>query len=291
MQIFVRNLSGKTITLEVDNSDTVESAKCKIEDKDGLPVNRQCLVYGGREMQNDKRLGEYHVRRASTLHLYMCLSCTGAMQVHVKTPSGKTISIEVWREDTIETVKRAIQAQIGVPVDQQRLSLCGRQLNKDDRLQRYGIGEGSELGLAVVIPVSIKMLTGESFSLELETSESIEEVKNKIKEKTGIVPEQQRLVYTGKPLDDNGALSNHDIRKGAEIYLIRRLRCHKIMVKSSSSGRVMKLKVESTTTVESVKAVIEEKEGTARHLQQLTLSGVRLENSRTLGYYRAPQLV
>ena len=287
MQIFVRNMSGKTITLEVDNSDTVESAKCKIEDKDGLPVNRQCLIYGGREMQNDKRLGEYHVRRASTLHLYLCLSCTGAMQVHVKTPSGKTIPIEVWREDTIETVKRAIQAQIGVPVDQQRLSLCGRQLNKDDCLQCYGIGEGSELSLTVVIPVSIKMLTGESFSLEVETSESIEEVKNKIKEKTGIFTEQQRLLYAGKPLDDNGALSNHDIGKGAEIYLIRRLRCHKIMVKSSSSGRVIKLKVESTTTVERVKAMIEAKEETPRHLQRLTLSGVRLENSRTLGYYRA----
>ena len=139
----------------------------------------------------------------------------------------------------------------------------------------------------MVIPVSIKMLTGESFSLELETRESIEEVKNKIKEKTGIVPEQQRLLYAGKPLDDNGALSNHNIGKGAEIYLIRRLRCHKIMVKSSSSGRVIKLKVESTTTVESVKAMIEEKEGTPRHLQRLILSGVRLENSRTLGYYRA----
>ena len=287
MQIFVRNLSGKTITLEVDNSDTVESAKCKIEDKDGLPVYRQYLVYAGREMQNDKRLGEYHVRRASTLHLYLCLSCTGAMQVHVKTPSGKTIPIEVWREDTIETVKREIQAKIGVPLDQQRLSFCGEQLNKDDCLQCYGIGEGAELGLTMVIPVFIKILTGESLSLEVETSESIEEVKNKIQERIGIYPEQQRLVYAGKPLDDNGALSNHDIRNGAEIYLIRRLRCHKIMVKSSSSGRVIKLQVESTTTVEGVKAMIEEKEGTARHLQRLTLSGVSLDNSKTLGYYRA----
>ena len=287
MQIFVRNLSGKTITLEVDNSDTVESAKCKIEDKDGHPVYRQCLVYDGREMQNDKRLGEYHVRRASTLHLYLCLSSTGAMQVHMKTPSGKTIPIEVWRGDTIETVNRSIQAKIGVPLDQQRLSFCGEQLNKDDCLQCYGIGEGAELGLTVVIPIFIKMLTGESFSLEVETSESIKEVKNKIQERTGIYPEQQRLVYASKPLDDNGDLSNHDIRNGAEIYLIRRLRCHKIMVKSSSSGRVIKLQVESTTTVESVKAMIEEKEGTARHFQRLTLSGVSLENTKTLGYYRA----
>ena len=287
MQIFVRNLSGKTITLEVDNSDTVASAKCKIEDKDGLPAYRQCLVYGGREMQNDKRLGEYHVRRASTLHLYLCLSSTGTMQVHVKTPSGKTIPIEVWREDTIETVKRAIQAKIGVPVDQQRLSFCGEQLNKDDCLQCYGIQEGSELILTVVIPVFIKMLTGESFSLEVETSESIEEVKNKIKERTGIFPEQQRLLYAGKPLDDNGALSNYDIGKGAEIYLIRRLRGHEIMIKSSSSGRVMKLTVESTTTVGSVKAMIEENEGTPRHLQRLTLSGVSVENNKTMGYYGA----
>ena len=287
MQIFVRNLSGKTITLEVDSSDTIESAKCKIEDKDGLPAYRQCLVYGGREMQNDKRLGEYHVRRASTLHLYLCLSCTGAMQVHVKMPSGKTISTEVWREDTIETVKRAIQAKIGVPLDQQRLSFCGQQLHKDDCLQCYNIQEGSNLSLAVVIPVAIKMLTGESFSLEVETSESIEEVKNKIKKKTGIFPEQQRLLYAGKPLDDNGALSNHEIRMGAEIYLIRRLRCHKIMVKSSSTGRVIKLYVESTATVENVKAMIEEKEGTPRHLQRLTLSGVSVENNKTLGSYGA----
>ena len=139
----------------------------------------------------------------------------------------------------------------------------------------------------MVIPIFIKMLTGESFSLEVETSESIKEVKNKIQERIGIYPEQQRLVYASKPLDDNEALSNHDIRNGAEIYLIRRLRCHKIMVKSSSSGRVIKLQVESTTTVESVKAMIEEKEGTARHFQRLTLSGVSLENTKTLGYYRA----
>ena len=288
MQIFVQTLSGKTVTLEIDGSDTVESTKRKIEDKDGLPTYYQSLVYGGREMQNGKTLQDYQVGKASTLRMYLRISATAEMKIRVKTHSGKTVSIKVGRQDTVEVVKKAIQAELGVPLDQQRLSFRRQKLENDVSLTHYGIQEGSELNLLVMIVITVKTLTGESFSLEVDSSESIEGVKEKIRKRIGIFPEQQRLLYAGKLLNDNGALSDYDITSGAEVYLVRRLRIYDITVKNSSSGRALRLKVESTTTVESVKTTIEAEEGTPRHLQQLsTPSGMSLQDSRTLGYYNA----
>ena len=125
MQIFVQTLSGKTITLEVDGSDTVENTKRKIEAKDGLPAHYQSLVYSGREMHNDKTLQEYHIGKASTLRMYLCLSATSEIEVCVNTPSGKVISIKVGRQDSVEAVKTAVQGKLGIPLDQQRLFFVG----------------------------------------------------------------------------------------------------------------------------------------------------------------------
>ena len=69
MQIFVQTLSGKTISLEVNPSETVKNTKYKIQAKDGLPTHYQSLVYGGRELQDDKRLQDYNIGRDSTLHM------------------------------------------------------------------------------------------------------------------------------------------------------------------------------------------------------------------------------
>ena len=63
MQVFVRSPSGKTLTLTVDGADTVESAKREIAAENRLPAYRQRLVYSGREMRNEQRLGDHGVYR------------------------------------------------------------------------------------------------------------------------------------------------------------------------------------------------------------------------------------
>ena len=287
MQVFVQTLSGKTITLEVSSCDTVERTKRKIQVKDGLPAYRQSLVYGGREMENDKRLGDYCVQKASTLRMYLRLSIAAEMKVRVNLPSGKRVFIEVGRQDAVKAVKTALLARLGVPLEQQQLYFHKQLLENDIFLSQCGINERDELNLVVVIPITVKTLTGESFSLEVGVSESIERVKRKIKERTSISPEEQRLLYAGRPLNDNGALSDYDIGSRAEIYVVRRLQTYDLTVKNSSSGQIVRLKVLSTSTVKSVKTMIEAEEGTPQHLQQLTLSGVSLEDGRTLGYYNA----
>ena len=285
MQIFVRTLSGKTMTLAVDGSDTVESAKRKIAAKDGLPVYRQSLVYNGREMRDEQLLQEYDLAQYSTLNVYLCLSSTEEIRVRVRQPSGEVFSVRVGKEETVEVVKAVLEAELGIPLEQQRLFFQGQQLENQVSLEGCGFQDGSEFGLVVVAPITVKTLTGQAFPLEVATSNSVCEVKGKIARVTKISPERQRLIYAGKPIDDNSSLDNYEIKSGAEIYVIRRLHFYNLKIKKGRSIDYISLKVDSSTTVKRVKKMIEAIEGTPRHLQQLSLDGVCLEDRRRMGYY------
>ena len=111
--------SSDAITLDVQASDSIDEVKAKTQDKCGIPPEEQRLNFGK------------------------------AMQIFVKTLSGKTITLDVQASDSIDKVKAKTQDKCGIPPEEQRLNFGGKQLEDGRILSDYNIQKASDLLLAL----------------------------------------------------------------------------------------------------------------------------------------------
>lgn len=148
MPVFVRMLTGKTITLNVKPETSIKSVKVEIRRRIGIPPAKQGLHFGVHELKEDRMLSEYNIQKEATLYLRV-LDQRDSMPIQVLMPTGKVTVLDVLPDDDVKKIKFEIYDNDGIPPGLQYLLFDGGELEDGWTVNDFNIQKGSLLHLVL----------------------------------------------------------------------------------------------------------------------------------------------
>ena len=255
-------------------------------DEVGIPGNQQRLTLVGSILKDDHSLGDYNIMKDTVLYL-VPLHCGNNVRITVNWPSGKMITLDVVLEDTIGNVKKKVLEEEGTPVECQSLVYAGSELKDYQTLKYCNLQGGSALFLTPkpldIMPIFVKMLTGETMTLSVKPETSIKSVKVEIERRRGVPPGKQCLDFGVHELKEDRMLWEYSIEKESTLYLRVEDQCGSMPIHVlMPTGKMTTLDVLPNDDVQKVKLEIYNKDGIPPGLQCLLFDGKEVEDGRTL---------
>ena len=279
MQIFIEDLTRKTLTLEVELSDTIINLKYKIQDRNGVPPNQQSLKHLGKSLNDEETISDYNIQKLSTLKLFIHKE---TFDISVNLPSGDKVSFPVHPNDSIGKLKTKISEEKEILQHRQQLIFCGKILEDKHTMFHYKIRDGNSLNLILKASPLFKLFImtsiGKQISFEVDDFHTIEDVKKMIEKRENTPICIQRLVYSKSSLEDHRTMSYYKLKKDDILFLdVSMGKRFDMFVKSREELYAM-IKINCGDTIDDVKARVYNETGIAPKKQRLYLGVVQLRD-------------